>query len=60
MTFDELRRVMSQGTTFYQPLPTMLTIDFEDMDSYSEANLIFQGMQGQYWDFEFDGCRDDH
>ena len=53
MTFDELRRLMPQEN-FYQPLPTMLTIDFEDMDSYSEANLIFQGMQGQYWDFEFE------
>ena len=54
MTFDELRRVMSQGTTFYQPLPTMLTIDFEDMNLMSDAERILSAMQGQYWDIEVD------
>lgn len=54
MTFDELRRVMSEGTTFYQPLPTMITIDFNDLNLYSNAELMLSGMQGQYWDFEYD------
>ncbi len=55
MTFDELRRLFgSQGTNYYQALPTMMTIDFDNLTYYATAEEMLESMQGQYWDFEYD------
>lgn len=54
MTFDEVRRVIGDNATYYQPLPTMMTLDFDDAESYLLAFEVMNGMVGQYWDIEFD------
>lgn len=55
MTFDEMRRLLgSQEVTYYQPLPTMITIDFDNLNLYADVqNQMQYAMQGQYWDFEY-------
>jgi len=54
MTFDEVRRVLGNDATYYQPLPTMMTIDFDDEVSHLIGYGVLKGMEGQYWDIEFD------
>jgi len=54
MTFDDVRRVLGNDATYYQPLPTMMTIDFDDAESYLAGYEMMRGMEGQYWDIEFD------
>ena len=54
MTFDEVRRVLGNNVTYYQPLPTMMTVDFDGSADYLVGYGVLQGMEGQYWDIEFD------
>ena len=59
MTFDEVRRLFSENfgqddTTFYQPLPTMLSMEFSGAETWVAAQRYLDRMEGQYWDIEKD------
>ena len=54
MTFDEVRRLFGESATYYQPLPTMISIEFSSVESWVSAQSYFPLMEGQYWDIEKD------
>jgi len=56
MEFDDVRRLFNDNgePTYYQPLPTMLSIEFDGAESYVTAQSYRSAMEGQYWDIESD------
>jgi len=56
MDFDDVRRLFNDNgePTYYQPLPTMLSIEFDGAESYVTAQGYRSAMEGQYWDIESD------